>query len=121
MFYMGLCSGRGIADIKYGETMAFIQHASTGLWVSYKTFETKKRGIGRVEEKKVILTDLICFTWGCVVGGVFKYGETMAFIQHASTGLWVSYKTFETKMRGISRVEEKKVILTDWYCLHGVV
>ena len=62
--------GMGIADIKYGETMAFIQHASTGLWVSYQTFETKKRGIGRVEEKKVIFTDLICFTWGYVVGVV---------------------------------------------------
>ena len=45
--------GMGIADVKYGETMVFIQHASTGLWVSYQTFETKKRGIGRVEEKKV--------------------------------------------------------------------
>ena len=43
----------GKAEIKYGDSMAFIQHASTGLWLSYQTFETKKRGIGRVEEKKV--------------------------------------------------------------------
>jgi len=25
----------------------------TELWLSYQTFETKKRGVGRVEEKKV--------------------------------------------------------------------
>ena len=43
----------GKADLKYGDSMVFIQHASTGLWLSYQTFETKKRGIGRVEEKKV--------------------------------------------------------------------
>ena len=43
----------GKADLKYGDSMVFIQHSSTGLWLSYQTFETKKRGIGRVEEKKV--------------------------------------------------------------------
>ena len=43
----------GTADIKYGDTIAFIQHLDTGLWLSYQTFETKKRGVGRVEEKKV--------------------------------------------------------------------
>ena len=45
--------GMGHADLKYGDSVVFIQHADTGLWLSYVTFETKKRGIGRVEEKKV--------------------------------------------------------------------
>ena len=45
--------GMGHPDLKYGDTMVFLQHAESGLWLSYVTFETKKRGIGRVEEKKV--------------------------------------------------------------------
>ncbi|XP_064602338.1 ryanodine receptor 2-like [Liolophura sinensis] len=47
--------GMGKADIKYGDSIAFIQHCSTGLWLSYQTFETKKRGVGKVEEKKAIM------------------------------------------------------------------
>jgi len=42
----------GTGDIKYGDTFVFLQHMKTGLWLSYQTFETKKRGVGRVEEKK---------------------------------------------------------------------
>lgn len=45
--------GMGTADIKYGDSLVFMQHMKTGLWLSYQTFETKKRGVGRVEEKKV--------------------------------------------------------------------
>ncbi|RUS73266.1 hypothetical protein EGW08_018974, partial [Elysia chlorotica] len=47
--------GMGHADIKYGDSMVYLQHSSTGLWLSYQTFETKKRGVGRVEEKKAIM------------------------------------------------------------------
>ena len=46
--------GMGKADIKYGDSMVFIQHCASGKWLSYQTFETKKRGVGRVEEKKVL-------------------------------------------------------------------
>jgi len=45
----------GSGDIKYGDTFVYIQHMKTGLWLSYQTFETKKRGVGRVEEKKACL------------------------------------------------------------------
>ena len=47
--------GMGSGDIKYGDTFVYIQHMKTGLWLSYQTFETKKRGVGRVEEKKACL------------------------------------------------------------------
>ncbi|KAK3736855.1 hypothetical protein RRG08_000604 [Elysia crispata] len=47
--------GMGHADVKYGDSMVYLQHSSTGLWLSYQTFETKKRGVGRVEEKKAIM------------------------------------------------------------------
>ena len=43
----------GKPDIKYDDSIVFLQHCDTGLWLSYQTFETKKRGVGRVEEKKV--------------------------------------------------------------------
>ncbi|KAH3855008.1 hypothetical protein DPMN_097568 [Dreissena polymorpha] len=51
--------GMGKCDLKYGDSVVFIQHCATGLWLSYQTFETKKRGVGRVEEKKVSVL-LIC-------------------------------------------------------------
>jgi len=44
--------GMGKATITNGETLVYLQHRETGLWLSYQTFETKKRGVGRVEEKK---------------------------------------------------------------------
>ncbi|XP_052768471.1 ryanodine receptor 2-like isoform X9 [Mya arenaria] len=47
--------GMGKSDLKYGDSVAFFQHCSTGLWLSYQTFETKKRGVGRVEEKKAVM------------------------------------------------------------------
>lgn len=40
--------------IKYGDTTVYLQHIETGLWLSYKTYETKKRGVGKVEEKQVM-------------------------------------------------------------------
>ncbi|KAI0239122.1 Ryanodine receptor [Lamellibrachia satsuma] len=49
--------GMGTADIKFGDTLAYVQHAKTGHWLSYQTFETKKRGVGRVEEKKAVLME----------------------------------------------------------------
>ncbi len=45
--------GMGTSDIKYGDSLVYVQHMKTGMWLSYQTYETKKRGVGRVEEKKV--------------------------------------------------------------------
>jgi len=47
----------GAATIKYGDTLAYIQHAKTSYWLSYQTYETKKRGVGKVEEKKAALSE----------------------------------------------------------------
>lgn len=41
--------------IKYGDTTVYLQHIKTNTWLSYKSYETKKRGVGRVEEKQAIL------------------------------------------------------------------
>lgn len=43
--------------IKYGDTTVFLQHFETGLWLSYKIVETKKRGVGKVEEKHAIMSE----------------------------------------------------------------
>ena len=43
----------GTADVKYGDSLVYLQHMKSAMWLSYQTFETKKRGVGRVEEKKV--------------------------------------------------------------------
>ena len=45
----------GAPIIKYGDSTVIMQHSETGLWVSYKSFETKKKGVGKVEEKQAIL------------------------------------------------------------------
>lgn len=46
----------GSPMIKYGDTSLFIQHIESQRWLSYKSYETKKRGVGRVEEKQAILS-----------------------------------------------------------------
>ncbi|KAL0274261.1 UNVERIFIED_CONTAM: hypothetical protein PYX00_006731 [Menopon gallinae] len=45
----------GSPIIKYGDSTVIMQHSESGLWVSYKSFETKKKGVGKVEEKQAIL------------------------------------------------------------------
>ncbi|VEL11165.1 unnamed protein product [Protopolystoma xenopodis] len=47
--------GMGEPDLRVGETLAYLQHVATGRWLSYETFETKKRGRGRFEEKRAVL------------------------------------------------------------------
>ena len=66
----------GTPIIKYGDSTVIVQHVETSLWLSYKvsatlnitylqwiiwvlinlqTYETKKKGVGKVEEKQAIL------------------------------------------------------------------
>lgn len=47
----------GGPTLKYGDTLVYIQHAKTSCWLSYQTYETKKRGVGKVEEKKATLSE----------------------------------------------------------------
>lgn len=41
--------------MKYGDTLVYLQHVKSSCWVSYQTYETKKRGVGKIEEKKAAL------------------------------------------------------------------
>lgn len=45
----------GAPIIKYGDTTVILQHCESELWLSYKSYETKKKGVGKVEEKQAIL------------------------------------------------------------------
>ncbi|KAH0998941.1 hypothetical protein HUJ05_009475, partial [Dendroctonus ponderosae] len=45
----------GSAIIKYGDSTVIVQHSESGLWLSYKAYETKKKGVGKVEEKQAVL------------------------------------------------------------------
>ncbi|KAK3867881.1 hypothetical protein Pcinc_026695, partial [Petrolisthes cinctipes] len=45
----------GTPLIKYGDSTIIIQHVETGLWLSYRAFEIKKKGVGKVEIKQATL------------------------------------------------------------------
>ncbi|XP_064091938.1 ryanodine receptor-like isoform X21 [Macrobrachium nipponense] len=45
----------GTPLIKYGDSTVIVQHMETGLWLSYRAFEIKKKGVGKVEVKQATL------------------------------------------------------------------
>ncbi|XP_046677460.1 LOW QUALITY PROTEIN: ryanodine receptor-like [Homalodisca vitripennis] len=45
----------GAPIIKYGDSTVLVQHSETGLWLTSKSYETKKKGVGKVEEKQAVL------------------------------------------------------------------
>ncbi|XP_055318049.1 ryanodine receptor isoform X5 [Sitodiplosis mosellana] len=45
----------GAPIIRYGDTAVILQHCDSELWLSYKSYETKRKGVGKVEEKQAIL------------------------------------------------------------------
>lgn len=47
----------GVPTIKYGDTIVFIRHVDSDLWISYETLELTIKGIGKVEEKRVRIKD----------------------------------------------------------------
>ncbi len=56
----------GLPTIKYGETIVFIRHVDSDLWISYETLELTIKGIGKVEEKRVEIIDLVFLNIFCV-------------------------------------------------------
>lgn len=45
----------GAPIIRYGDTSVILQHCDSELWLSYKAYETKRKGVGKVEEKQAVL------------------------------------------------------------------
>lgn len=43
--------GMGTPEIKYGESMCFVQHISTGLWLTYASVDAKSARLGPLKRK----------------------------------------------------------------------
>ena len=43
--------GMGTPEIKYGESMCFVQHASSGLWLTYAAVDAKSARLGPLKRK----------------------------------------------------------------------
>lgn len=43
--------GMGTPEIKYGESMCFVQHASTALWLTYAAVDAKSARLGPLKRK----------------------------------------------------------------------
>ncbi|XP_069500422.1 ryanodine receptor 1 isoform X4 [Ambystoma mexicanum] len=46
--------GMGAPEIKYGESMCFVQHASSGLWLTYAAIDTKVARLGPLKRKAIL-------------------------------------------------------------------
>uniref|UniRef100_A0A8C5BBS0 Ryanodine receptor 1 n=1 Tax=Gadus morhua TaxID=8049 RepID=A0A8C5BBS0_GADMO len=46
--------GMGIPEIKYGESMCFVQHVSTGLWLTYAALDAKAARLGTMKRKTIL-------------------------------------------------------------------
>lgn len=44
----------GTPDIKYGDSVCYIQHVDTGLWLTYQTADAKSARIGDVQRKVML-------------------------------------------------------------------
>lgn len=54
--------GMGIPEIKYGESMCFVQHASTSLWLTYAAVDAKSARLGPLKRKvQVLMTCTVLF------------------------------------------------------------
>ncbi|GAA6091107.1 ryanodine receptor 1 [Tachysurus ichikawai] len=46
--------GMGAPEIKYGESMCFVQHVATGLWLTYASVDAKSARLGPVKRKAIL-------------------------------------------------------------------
>ncbi|KAI1903502.1 hypothetical protein AGOR_G00027850 [Albula goreensis] len=46
--------GMGMPEIKYGESMCFVQHASSGLWLTYASVDAKSARLGPLKRKAIL-------------------------------------------------------------------
>ncbi|MED6241662.1 Ryanodine receptor 2 [Ataeniobius toweri] len=46
--------GMGMPDIKYGDSVCYIQHVSTSLWLTYQTVDAKCARMGGVQRKAIM-------------------------------------------------------------------
>lgn len=49
--------GMGIPEIKYGESLCFMQHVSTALWLTYAALDAKAARLGNLQRRVRLLAD----------------------------------------------------------------
>lgn len=59
--------GMGIPEIKYGESMCFVQHVSTGLWLTYAALDAKAARLGTM--KRRVRISPTCLTSNVLTSG----------------------------------------------------
>lgn len=47
--------GMGVPEIKYGDSVCFIQHVASALWLTYKAPDAKSARLGLLKRKVTIL------------------------------------------------------------------
>ena len=45
----------GVPNVRYDDVTVIAQHMETGFWLSYKAYQVKKKNVGLVEEKRLML------------------------------------------------------------------
>lgn len=53
--------GMGVPDIKYGDSVCYIQHVDTGLWLTYQSVDAKCARMGGVQRK--VSASTASFRW----------------------------------------------------------
>lgn len=43
--------GMGVAEIKYGDSLCFVMHVATGLWLSYQAPDVKSARLGPLKRR----------------------------------------------------------------------
>lgn len=43
--------GMGTSEIKYGDSVCYIQHVNTGLWLTYQSVDVKSVRMGAIQRK----------------------------------------------------------------------
>lgn len=43
--------GMGTSEIKYGDSICYIQHVNTGLWLTYQSVDMKSVRMGAIQRK----------------------------------------------------------------------
>lgn len=43
--------GMGTSEIKYGDSICYIQHVDTGLWLTYQAVDVKSARMGSIQRK----------------------------------------------------------------------
>ena len=62
--------GMGPPEIKYGESLCFVQHAASGLWLTYAAADTKALRLGLLKRRVCVWGGGLEERWGGIWGDI---------------------------------------------------